>query len=78
MTPHRLKRIALGAAALPLAALTTGCISVKTPEKPIEINLNVKIEQEVLVRLQRDVDQLIRDNPDVFPQQQPSTGGTPR
>ncbi|MEO5612006.1 MAG: YnbE family lipoprotein, partial [Sphingomicrobium sp.] len=36
----------------------TGCISVKTPEKPIEINLNVNIKQEVLVRLQRDVEQL--------------------
>jgi hypothetical protein len=29
--------------------------------------LNVKIEQEVLVRLQRDVDQLIKSNPDAFP-----------
>ena len=78
MNPDRLKRIALTAGAVGLVPLTAGCISVKTPEKPIEINLNVKIEQEVLVRLQRDVDQLIRENPDVFPQQQPSTGGTPR
>ena len=44
-----------------------GCVTVRPPDKPIEINLNVKIEQEVLVRLQRDVDQLIRSNPDVFP-----------
>ena len=48
---------------LPLA----GCISVKTPEKPIEINLNVVIRQEVVVRLQRDVEQLIKANPDAFP-----------
>jgi hypothetical protein len=54
-------------AALPLAS----CISVKTPEKPIEINLNVTIRQEVIVRLQRDVDQLINQNPQAFPQQQP-------
>ena len=46
----------------------TGCISVKTPEKPIEINLNVSIKQEVLVRLQRDVEQLINQNPQAFPQ----------
>ncbi|MES2903433.1 MAG: YnbE family lipoprotein [Pseudomonadota bacterium] len=45
----------------------SGCVTVRPPDKPIEINLNVKIEQEVLVRLQRDVDQLIRSNPDVFP-----------
>ncbi|MEO8177149.1 MAG: YnbE family lipoprotein [Sphingomicrobium sp.] len=48
-----------------------GCISVKTPEKPIEINLNVNIKQEVLVRLQRDVEQLINQNPQAFPQTPP-------
>ncbi len=52
------------AAILPM---TAGCVTVRPPDKPIEINLNVKIEQEVLVRLQRDVDQLIKSNPDVFP-----------
>ncbi|MDQ3143353.1 MAG: YnbE family lipoprotein [Pseudomonadota bacterium] len=49
---------------LPLA----GCITVDTPDKPIEINLNVNIRQEVLVRLQRDVEQLIEANPEAFPQ----------
>jgi ABC-type uncharacterized transport system auxiliary subunit len=57
---------ALAATALSLAL--TGCISVKTPEKPIEINLNVNLKQEVLVRLQRDVEQLINQNPQAFPQ----------
>jgi hypothetical protein len=60
---------ALAAAALSLGL--TGCISVKTPEKPIEINLNVNIKQEVLVRLQRDVEQLINQNPQAFPQTPP-------
>ena len=54
---------------MPLA----GCISVKTPEKPIEINLNVVIRQEVVVRLQRDVEQLIQANPDAFPGTTPAT-----
>ncbi len=58
---HRLPIVAVGAIAL------ASCVTVRPPDKPIEINLNVKIEQEVLVRLQRDVDQLIRSNPDVFP-----------
>jgi hypothetical protein len=56
-----------GALMLPLA----GCISVSPPDKPIEINLNVTIRQEVLVRLQKDVDQLIQQNPQAFPQSQP-------
>lgn len=66
MTPKRLFQCASGAALmLPLAA----CISVSPPDKPIEINLNVTIQQEVLVRLQRDVEQLIEQNPEAFPQQ---------
>jgi len=54
-----------------IAAPLTSCVSVKTPDKPIEINLNVTIRQEVLVRLQRDVEQLINQNPQAFPQPQP-------
>ena len=49
------------------SAAPGGCISVKAPDKPIEINLNVKIRQEVLVSLQRDVEQLINQNPQAFP-----------
>ncbi|MDQ3078201.1 MAG: YnbE family lipoprotein [Pseudomonadota bacterium] len=49
----------------------SGCITVDTPDKPIEINLNVNIRQEVLVRLQRDVEQLIEANPEAFPQTAP-------
>jgi YnbE-like lipoprotein len=30
------------------------------------INLNVKIEQEVRVKIDRDVDTLLQDNPDLF------------
>jgi hypothetical protein len=60
------KRASLLAAAV-LATPLAGCISVKAPDKPIEINLNVKIEQEVLVRLQRDVENIINQNPQDFP-----------
>jgi hypothetical protein len=71
MTKVRLKpalRIAASAAmAVPLAS----CITVKAPDKPIEINLNVDIRQEVLVRLQQDVQQLIKQNPEAFPQTPP-------
>ncbi|MGD9809702.1 MAG: YnbE family lipoprotein [Sphingobium sp.] len=55
---------ALLALALPLSA----CITVKAPEKPIEINLNVKVQQEVIVRLQKDAQDLIENNPELFPQ----------
>ena len=64
MKPRLLQALCGTALMLPLA----GCISVDTPDKPIEINLNVTIRQEVVVRLQRDVEQLINQNPEAFPQ----------
>ena len=66
MSSKRVIQAACGA-----AMLLAGCISVSPPDKPIEINLNVTIQQEVLVRLQRDVEQLIQENPEAFPQTQP-------
>ena len=57
-------RLATGiAAAVPLNA----CISVKAPDKPIDVNLNVNISQQVTVRLQQDVQQMIQKNPQAFP-----------
>lgn len=48
--------------------ILSGCITVKAPDKPIEINLNVKVQQEVIVRLQKDAQDLISNNPELFPQ----------
>ena len=56
-------RLAALSAVMPLA----NCVTVKPPDKPIEINLNVAIRQEVLVRLQQDVQQMINKNPQAFP-----------
>ena len=67
MTSAMQRRLKASAAALLLLPIVSSCITVSPPDKPIEINLNVKIEQEVLVRLQRDVEQLIQQNPDAFP-----------
>ena len=68
MRKFRLARpglLAIAALSAPLAS----CISLKAPEKPIDINLNVTIRQEVLMRLQKDVEQLINQNPQAFPEQ---------
>jgi hypothetical protein len=50
----------------PVLISTAGCVQVSAPEKPIEINLNINIRQEVVVRLQQDVRDLIDKNPGVF------------
>ncbi|MDX5364836.1 MAG: YnbE family lipoprotein [Alphaproteobacteria bacterium] len=60
--------------AVPFASAVTclvaaGCnptVKIEAPDKPIEINLNVKIEQEVRVRVDRDLDDLLATNPDLF------------
>lgn len=41
-------------------------IKVQAPDKPIEINLNVNIRQEVVVKLERDVLETLKQNPDIF------------
>jgi hypothetical protein len=56
--------MALGVAA---AASLNGCITVKAPDKPIDVNLNVNISQQVVVRLASDVNQMIQQNPQAFP-----------
>ena len=51
-----------------LLAAATGCATVKVqaPDKPIEINLNVKIQQEVRVTLDKAAADLIAKNPSLF------------
>lgn len=44
-----------------------GCVRVQAPDKPIEINLNVNIRQEVIVTLKKDAEDLVTSNPDLFP-----------
>ena len=62
------KRVAALGGIIAATSALTGCITVSPPDKPIEINLTVDIKQEVLVRLQRDVEQLIKENPQAFPE----------
>ncbi|MDP9195331.1 MAG: YnbE family lipoprotein [Pseudomonadota bacterium] len=59
-------RIALAATALTLMAACNPTVKVEAPDKPIEINLNVKIEQEVRVKVERDLDNVIKNDPGLF------------
>lgn len=55
------------AAGIAVAVPPAGCITVKAPDKPIDVNLNVNISQQVVVRLASDVQQMIQQNPQAFP-----------
>ena len=55
--------------ALTVATLCAACqpkVQIVPSEKPIVIELNVNINQEIRVRLDEDVENLISDNPDLF------------
>ena len=55
---------AIGLAAAGMAL--PGCVSLKAPDKPIEINLNINIKQEVVYRLDGEAKSLIQQQQGIF------------
>lgn len=58
-----------GAFAGSIAVSLPGCspeVKIQAPDKPIVINLNVKIEQEVRVKIEKDIDDLFRNKKGIF------------
>lgn len=49
-----------------LAGLSGGCVNVSAPDKPIVINLNISVTQEVVYRLDGQAKNLIQANPGIF------------
>ena len=50
-----------------VALMLSGCtLKVAAPEKPITINLNVKIEHEVRVKVEKDLDNLFDKEDGLF------------
>ncbi len=46
-----------------------GCnptVKVEAPDKPIVINMNMKIDHKVKVKVQKDLKKAKKDNPDIF------------
>jgi hypothetical protein len=56
------------AACCVLAALA-GCrptVQMKAPEEPITINMNVKIQHEIRVKVDRELEDLFQEEQDIF------------
>jgi hypothetical protein len=64
--PMRQTLAAGSVAAAALAVACTPTVQLQAPDKPIVINLNVKIDQEVRVKIDRDLEDVIAKNPDLF------------
>lgn len=63
----RVKILTTGILAL-MAMMLAGCLRVEvaTPDKPININMNVKIEHEIQIKADRQVEDLLKENSDLF------------
>lgn len=52
-----------------LVATIAGCspkVQVEAPSEPITINLNVKIEHEIRVKVDQDLDHVFAEQDDIF------------
>jgi len=55
-------------AVLSITTLALGCtptVQVQAPDKPIEINMNVNIKHEILVKVEREVEEMF-ENEELF------------
>jgi len=60
----------LRATMLLLAGLIVGgcspTVKVEAPDKPITINMNIKIDHEIRVKVDRDIDNVVGKRSDIF------------
>lgn len=60
----------LRATMLLLAGLMVGgcspTVKVQAPDKPITINMNIKIDHEIRVKVDRDIDNALNKRTDIF------------
>lgn len=62
-------RIFTGGVAALVTLMLTGCtprIEVAAPKEPITINMNVKIEHEIHIKVDKDVESLLKSRSDLF------------
>lgn len=65
---YRMKLLTYGASLMALLWLA-GCsptVRMQAPDKPIEINMNVKIEHEIRVKVERDIEKMLEENNNLF------------
>jgi hypothetical protein len=47
-------------------AACTPTIKVEAPDKPIEINMNINIKHEILIKVEKEVEEMFEENDDLF------------
>jgi hypothetical protein len=64
--PMPLRHTFLALLASLAAAACTPTVKVEAPDKPITINLNVKIEHEIRIKVDRELESLFEDDKGLF------------
>jgi hypothetical protein len=59
-------RLVVALAALTLAGACQPTVKIEPPDKPIVINLNIKIEHEIRIKVEKSVEDLLRSDTGLF------------
>ena len=57
-----MSRIGILVAVLLLSVACTPTVKVEAPDKPIEINMNINIKHEILIKVEKQVEELLEDD----------------
>lgn len=64
-TKNKILQSGLGISLLALCACNP-TVTLETSDKPVVIDLNIKIDHEVRVKIEKDVDNLVKSRPEIF------------
>jgi len=65
MHAQPVNRIVIMLTMLSLMAACTPTVKVEAPDKPIEINMNVNIRHEILIKVEKEVEEMF-ENEELF------------
>jgi len=57
-----MKQLIILTAILFLGVSCTPTVKVEAPDKPIEINMNINIKHEILIKVEQQVEELLEDD----------------
>jgi hypothetical protein len=57
-----MKRLGMILAILMLSTACNPTVKIEAPDKPIEINMNINIKHEILIKVEKQVEELLEDD----------------
>ena len=57
-----MNRLLVFVAIIFLGVACTPTVKVEAPDKPIEINMNINIKHEILIKVEKQVEELLEDD----------------